>query len=136
MDSMDDRDLYNKTKDLMSTTISTIVVQGGPLQLVIALLQVRIISSSDSETLWIYFTLKYREIGYKFGYFVFSVPVPAECRVFQYDMQIDNNLYLFTIFQLTILRHFYYLPKINSYSKSFNKLNDKSIYEFNSSRFL
>lgn len=43
MDSMDDRDLYNKTNDLMSTTISTIVVQGGPLQLVIALLQVRII---------------------------------------------------------------------------------------------
>lgn len=42
MDSMDDRDLYNKTNDLMSTTISTIVVQGGPLQLVIALLQVRI----------------------------------------------------------------------------------------------
>lgn len=41
---MDERDLYNKyhqSDNAVSTTISTIVVQGGPLQLVIALLRVR-----------------------------------------------------------------------------------------------
>lgn len=39
---MDERELYNKysRNDTVSTTISTIVVQGGPLQLVIALLRV------------------------------------------------------------------------------------------------
>lgn len=42
-DPMDERDLYNKyhnSDNTVSTTISTIVVQGGPLQLVIALLRV------------------------------------------------------------------------------------------------
>lgn len=49
IDPMDDRELYNKydrnattNSQLVSTTISSIVVQGGPLQLVIALLRVRI----------------------------------------------------------------------------------------------
>lgn len=43
IDPMDERELYNKHKsdNIVSTTISTIVVQGGPLQLVIALLRVR-----------------------------------------------------------------------------------------------
>lgn len=49
IDPFDERDLYNKPRsssssnrnDLVSTTISTIVVHGGPLQLVIALLRVR-----------------------------------------------------------------------------------------------
>lgn len=45
---MDERELYNKYNNrgdnLVSTTISTIVVQGGPLQLTIALLRVRIFS--------------------------------------------------------------------------------------------
>lgn len=43
-DPMDERELYNKyhhSDNVVSTTISTIVVQGGPLQLVIALLRVR-----------------------------------------------------------------------------------------------
>lgn len=46
IDPFDDRELYNKYNkpgDAVSTTISTIVVQGGPLQLVIALLRVSII---------------------------------------------------------------------------------------------
>jgi hypothetical protein len=46
IDPMDERELYNKynrSDNTMSTTISTIVVQGGPLQLVIALLRVRIL---------------------------------------------------------------------------------------------
>lgn len=45
---MDERELYNKyhkSDNTVSTTISTIVVQGGPLQLVIALLRVRSHSS-------------------------------------------------------------------------------------------
>lgn len=45
LDPMDERELYNKhnrSDNTVSTTISTIVVQGGPLQLVIALLRVRI----------------------------------------------------------------------------------------------
>lgn len=48
IDPFDERDLYNKPRsssanrnELVSTTISTIVVHGGPLQLVIALLRVR-----------------------------------------------------------------------------------------------
>lgn len=44
LDPMDERELYNKyhqSDNVVSTTISTIVVQGGPLQLVIALLRVR-----------------------------------------------------------------------------------------------
>lgn len=46
LDPFDERDLYNKygredNNATVSTTISTIVVQGGPLQLVIALLRVR-----------------------------------------------------------------------------------------------
>lgn len=43
-DPFDQRELYNKyhgDNGVASTTISTIVVQGGPLQLVIALLRVR-----------------------------------------------------------------------------------------------
>lgn len=49
IDPMDDRELYNKydrnattNNQPVSTTISSIIVQGGPLQLVIALLRVRI----------------------------------------------------------------------------------------------
>lgn len=44
IDPFDERELYNKYNqpdNTVSTTISTIVVQGGPLQLVIALLRVR-----------------------------------------------------------------------------------------------
>jgi hypothetical protein len=46
IDPMDERELYNKyntnnnSNNMVSTTISSIVVQGGPLQLVIALLRV------------------------------------------------------------------------------------------------
>lgn len=53
MDERDERDYYNnhqKKDNLFSTTISTIVVQGGPLQLVIALLRVRI---SHDIKLWV-----------------------------------------------------------------------------------
>lgn len=45
IDPFDERELYNRQQhdrsDVVSTTISTIVVHGGPLQLVIALLRVR-----------------------------------------------------------------------------------------------
>ena len=44
IDPFDERDLYNRPRsrnDVVSRTISTIVVHGGPLQLVIALLRVR-----------------------------------------------------------------------------------------------
>lgn len=50
---MDERELYNKyhkSDNLVSTTISTIVVQGGPLQLVIALLRVRVLIKTYRET--------------------------------------------------------------------------------------
>lgn len=43
LDPFDERELYNKyskADSTVSTTISTIIVQGGPLQLVIALLRV------------------------------------------------------------------------------------------------
>jgi hypothetical protein len=51
IDPFDERDLYNpqrKSNNVVSTTISTIVVHGGPLQLTIALLKVR-----DSLTYYI-----------------------------------------------------------------------------------
>lgn len=46
IDPFDERELYGRQQqqsrnETVSTTISTIVVQGGPLQLVIALLRVR-----------------------------------------------------------------------------------------------
>ena len=45
IDPFDERELYGRQQqsrnEAVSTTISTIVVQGGPLQLVIALLRVR-----------------------------------------------------------------------------------------------
>lgn len=47
IDPFDERELYNRQQhsnnknEVVSTTISTIVVHGGPLQLVIALLRVR-----------------------------------------------------------------------------------------------
>lgn len=45
IDPFDERELYNRQQhsrnDVVSTTISTIVIHGGPLQLVIALLRVR-----------------------------------------------------------------------------------------------
>lgn len=44
IDPFDERELYSRQQhrnDVVSTTISTIVVNGGPLQLVIALLRVR-----------------------------------------------------------------------------------------------
>lgn len=45
IDPFDERELYNRQQhngnDVVSTTISTVVVHGGPLQLVIALLRVR-----------------------------------------------------------------------------------------------
>lgn len=45
IDPFDERELYGRQQqsrnEVASTTISTIVVQGGPLQLVIALLRVR-----------------------------------------------------------------------------------------------
>ena len=52
---MDERELYNKyhrSDNIVSTTISTIVVQGGPLQLVIALLRVRISDFFFVSVLW------------------------------------------------------------------------------------
>lgn len=57
LDPFDERELYNKynqtTDNTVSTTISTIVVQGGPLQLVIALLRVRTLLWSHLEIkLW------------------------------------------------------------------------------------
>lgn len=44
IDPFDERELYSRQhnrNEVVSTTISTIVVHGGPLQLVIALLRVR-----------------------------------------------------------------------------------------------
>lgn len=44
IDPFDERELYNRHQnrnEVVSTTLSTIVVHGGPLQLVIALLRVR-----------------------------------------------------------------------------------------------
>lgn len=60
IDPFDERELYGRQQqsrnEVVSTTISTIVVQGGPLQLVIALLRVR-------EILRHYWELsKYRKI--------------------------------------------------------------------------
>lgn len=56
IDPFDERELYNKYNqpdNTVSTTISTIVVQGGHLQLVIALLRVRTASWSRLEIkLW------------------------------------------------------------------------------------
>lgn len=45
LDTIDEMEVYNspgRSENVSSTTISTIVVQGGPLQLVIALLRVRV----------------------------------------------------------------------------------------------
>lgn len=51
IDPMDERELYNKynrnnSNNMVSTTVSSIVVQGGPLQLVIALLRVSFSAST------------------------------------------------------------------------------------------
>lgn len=55
IDPFDERELYsrqqqsNNRNEVVSTTISTIVVHGGPLQLVIALLRVREIFSTQKK---------------------------------------------------------------------------------------
>lgn len=70
LDPMDERELYNKhhnNDSVVSTTISTIVVQGGPLQLVIALLRVR-----NSQMLLV---VKSRSGWYQFHCLRFALPV-------------------------------------------------------------
>jgi hypothetical protein len=58
IDPFDERELYNRPSssaqnDLVATTISTIVVHGGPLQLVIALLRVRKKIYGKTIDLWL-----------------------------------------------------------------------------------